>query len=519
MANITQQSIDKDLREYVKTPTGVEEIKSQLAQIAKDGNNHIISVQATEMTAGTGTPSLSKYQNGIARVNHWSMSGSTTGQSVTTYVRGVGQQFDGMEISAFVISPTGTPTDTDYDVFQQRINPIVFGTDVDSKNILGDPVIHKVAGVGVIDKIVLESFARIDTANPLSLLVYRKNDDVADTWVNPSGIVAIEAKPVSIADPITITEPNGYQSWAFITDIKNKLVCVYSIGASHNIPDSTRSIWKKTSLDGGKTWSTPTKIIDTIGAEDIVKGKGKDSNGDLLLWVQSAGQHHFYKSTDGDTYSKISSPSFSVNPVQISDILNVPTVGLMAFYHAGNYSVGDSTKSWGIVKSADNGLTWTQEQKEGNLPFSNWPTEISGAYVGDGKIIAMGRNELGVDTTTTTRAMFQLQSSDYGSTWSKTLTNITDSLTSTPSIIYDEVDGTLDVYYYQRGQGVLRKRSTTLASVWSKPLLWSRSYPIAIGSTSLQDAGNVNATRINDTDIIVYYSGDATNTGIYAVID
>jgi len=496
---------------------------SQLAQIANDTKGHKVTVQATEITAGTGTPSLAKYTYGLARVNYWSMSGGTTGQSVTAYVCGVGDtdaDFDGVEISALIMNPSGVPLSTDYEVYQARVNPIVIGADVDASTALYDATIHKVSAQGVIDKVVLDPLARIDDSNPFMLLVYRKNDDTADTWVNSSGIISIEAKPVKLNNPITVASPSEYQSWPFITDINGKLVCVYSIGAAHDIPDTTRSIWRKTSYDGGVSWSEPIKIIDTTSSDDIVKGKGKDNDGNILLWVwrSNTGGHYLYKSTDGDTFELVSSPSLSVTPVQISDIFSVPTVGLMAFYHAGDYA-DNNTKSWGIVTSADNGITWTQTEKENSLGVTTWPTEISGVYILEGKILAIGRCELGVETTTTAKTMFQLESTDYGATWTKALSNITDSLTSTPSLIFDSSDDTIDLYYYHRGRGVLRKRQTTSAAIFNNPKLWPTSTPLAIGATGLQDAGNVNATTLGDSHIVVYYSGDSADTGIYSVID
>lgn len=314
--------------------------------------------------------------------------------------------------------------------------------------------------------------------------------------------------------PLTIQAPYKYTAWPFISSVGDKMICVYARSLSHE--DSTSAdMYSRVSLDGGKSWTAENKIIGTPNVRDTITGKGKDANGKMVVWNrvgppgEQATRHHLYVTTDGINFTVVSKPTFSVVPGHIGDIFAVPTVGLIAFYNTFGTS-----RSWGIVKSADNGLTWTQHGVENGITADECPTEISGTYLQDGKIIAIGRKDTGDGTV----AMFQIESSDYGVTWSKNYTNITDIGLSTPSLIYDEATDLLHLYYFHRGPGILRLRKSTASSVWGSPLSWTVSQEIAQGTTNFQDTGNANAALFNGVHVVTYYSGDATNTGIYAKI-
>ncbi|WP_218280942.1 glycoside hydrolase [Verrucomicrobium spinosum] len=183
----------------------------------------------------------------------------------------------------------------------------------------------------------------------------------------------------------------------------------------------------------------------------------------------------------------------------------------MALWFEGNYQ-NEPTNSWGIVTSSDNGATWTQTTVESGLPKAEWPTEPAAVYLGDGKILAIARTELGVPTTE--RAQFQIVSTDNGATWKRTRTNIGDVTASTPSLILDARTGLLSNYYYQRGRGILRRRVVAPDTVFNAPLQWPASEAVATGSAVTWDAGNANATVIGDTHYVSFYSGKAPDTSV-----
>lgn len=183
------------------------------------------------------------------------------------------------------------------------------------------------------------------------------------------------------------------------------------------------------------------------------------------------------------TFTLVTTPKLATTPVQITDVFAVPTVGLMALWFAGNYNDDGQTHSWGKLTSSDNGATWTQTPIESQLPKVQWPTEPAAVYLGEGKILAIGRSEIG--SPSSARSQFQMVSSDYGATWQRAQTNIGDVFASTPSLILDAGTGLLSNYYYQRGRGgVLRRRVVDPGSVFGNPLHWPASEAVATGSQS-----------------------------------
>lgn len=311
--------------------------------------------------------------------------------------------------------------------------------------------------------------------------------------------------------PRVVQEARGYNSWPMIQAIGERLVCVYSRGSAHTIAEDARAVYARTSTDRGQTWTPETVVANTPGHGEVEVGKGLDSTGAMLLWVRRIGKewhHDLYRTTDGVTFTLVATPKLAVTPVQITDIFAVPTVGLMALWFAGGYGDDGPSHSWGKLTSSDNGATWVQTPIESGLTKAQWPTEPAAAYLGDGRILAIGRTE-------TRGTQFQMISSDYGATWTRAQTNIDDVVISTPSLILDTKTGMLSNYYYQRGRaGVLRRRVVDPDRVFSHPLHWPPSEVVATGSQSTIDAGNANATAIADTHFVAFYSGKAPDTGV-----
>lgn len=334
--------------------------------------------------------------------------------------------------------------------------------------------------------------------------------DNASAIVDALGIDLFKSKT------FTITRPIKYNAWSFVGHTNGRLVCVYAKGNTH-ADAATGTIYAKTSHNG-VVWSTERLVINTPNIRNTITGKGIDSNGDMLVWGRKgypsssdSTTFHLYRTSDGKEFHHVSSPVFNQYPGHIGDIINVPDVGLLAFFNTYNLD----TWAYGIVTSSDNGLTWTQTVIESGLTKAECPTEISGVYGGDGRILALGRKEDSGDRDFT---MFQIQSNDGGQTWTKQFTNITDCALSTPSVLYDENTGEVTAYYYQRAVGVLRMRRNPFSSVWNNPTVWADSSVIATGSTQTSHAGNVNAVEFGESHIVTFYSGNSTDTGIYEVI-
>jgi len=359
--------------------------------------------------------------------------------------------------------------------------------------------------------ILLESYYEVDSSAPLWLRIQREPGDAADTFVKPTGLAMVKVTPVDkTALSHVVQDVSGYNSWPMMQAIGNKLVCVYSRGGGHTIGEDSRAVYARTSTDGGKTWTPETVVADTPGYGEVPVGKGLDSSGAMLLWLRRVGKEwhqDLYRTTDGVTFTLVATPELDVRPMQITDVISVPKVGLMSLWFAGDY--GDKpTNAWGIVTSDDNGMTWKQTVVESDLPKSEWPTEPSGVYVGDGKILVVARTETGPN-------QFQIVSTDYGATWKREQTNISDVLCSTPSLVFDEETGLLSNYYYHRGKGLLRRRVVSAEHIFNHPNEWPASEVVATGSKVTFDAGNVNATVIGDNHYLSFYSGKTPDTTVF----
>ena len=307
-----------------------------------------------------------------------------------------------------------------------------------------------------------------------------------------------------------VSTDDGYNAFPFIGVVKDKLVCVYSVGKNHT-DNTSVDIFAKTSPNG-VIWSKAKKIISTENVRDTITGLGHDSLGIIYFWnrkgtpVNADCSFDLYKTSDGIVFTKKSSPVFDIKPSHIGDALHIPTVGVISFYN----TYRANRNSYGYVLTKDGGETWSQIEIASPTTQSDTPTEIYGVYIGDGKIIALGRSE-------DSAAMFQIQSNDYGKTWKTKKTNITDVYLSTPTLIYGD-DGYITVYYYNRADGKLKKRRAIASTVFENPSSWGEPSNIASGAVG-QDAGNANSVKFNGNNIIAYYSGTDTETSVIDVIN
>ena len=325
------------------------------------------------------------------------------------------------------------------------------------------------------------------------------------------GAAALAVALAAEARPVSVTPCVGYNAWPMIQAVGGRLVCAYSRGTAHSIGEGRRGVFARTSSDGGRTWTAETCVVNDPDVGEVATGKGVDGGGSMLLWVRNWGRtrrHDLYRTADGVSFERISSPALDPVPIQITDVFAVPGVGLMSLWFAGDYRSG-SGNSWGTLTSADDGRTWTQRTVESGLEKSDWPTEPSAVYLGDGRILAVARTERGG------RCQFQLESSDGGRTWKRSKTNICDVLESTPSLLYDPATGIVANTYYQRGARKLKRRTARASDVFGSPESWSAPETLAEGMEERDyDAGNVNAVASGNMHFLAFYTGDQTNTEV-----
>ncbi|WP_395736354.1 sialidase family protein [Prosthecobacter sp.] len=475
-------------------------------------------LNASQLSIATGKPSLVLMSSGSTHIPVWSLSGGTDGQSVCGVVTGLPRDCGGVRVEITVTSTEAETGPAFEDVYRVHLSQMEEGAPFTTRHLQGDPV-RTVLPAGPLHSrnIVLNAYYKVLPDAPLCLRIQREPADPADTFTRPMGLAAVKVTPLKApAAPLLVQEAKGYNSWPMLQALSDKLVCVYSRGSGHTIHEDSRATYARTSTDRGKTWTDETLVSNSPGYGDVPVGKGLDSTGAMLLWVRRVGKEwhqDLYRSTDGVKFTLLTTPQLDPRPVQITDVFPVPTVGLMALWFAGNYGDEGPVHSWGTLTSTDDGKTWTQTTIENGLTKAQWPTEPSAVYLGEGKLLAIGRTEAGESTTL--RSQFQMTSTDYGKTWKREQTNISNVVISTPSLILDAKTGLISNYYYQRGKaGILWRRVVKPEAVFTHPLQWPAPEAVAAGSDSTIDAGNVNATVIGDTHYLSFYSGKAPDTAV-----
>lgn len=321
----------------------------------------------------------------------------------------------------------------------------------------------------------------------------------------------VQGEPPPI-DATVVEERPGYNSWPMIQSIGNRVICVYSCGMRHTIHEGERNTFAKYSDDNGATWSRPYPVAARATDGEVAIGKGLDSTGAALFWIRCFNKngrcHELYRTADGENWKLITTlAKLSPNPMQITDIFPVPGVGLMAFWFATDYKHDTKNSSWGVMTSQDDGITWKQQIVEDNLPLAELPAEQCGVYIGNGRILALGRTQAAGN-------QFQIVSADSGKTWKKYRTNISDVNSSTPSLVYDKNSGVVRNYYYWRGHRQLRLRTADANAVFGNPKIWGEAVKVANGNETevTWDAGNVNVTATTFGDFAAYYSGTNSRT-------
>lgn len=306
---------------------------------------------------------------------------------------------------------------------------------------------------------------------------------------------------------LTLASPYKYSAWPLLAKTGNKLFCLYGLADQHVPTSQVKHVIKIS--DNGVVWSK-SEIIDYDFKG--VTGIGNDDDDKILLWDRQteAPCHTLYRTSDFKSFTKILTLPSEYGYMHISNVFKVDSLGLVCFWN----TYGD-TRSWGILKSLDNGDSWTRIVIESAIEPSECPVEICGVDLGNGKILAIGRKDVGEGTN----AMFQIQSSDYGDTWTKEYTNITDIDSSTADILFDSNNAKINLYYFQRGVGVLRMRENSYSDIWNNPTSWNESTIIAHGSTSYLDSGQVKSIKFNESNISVFYAGSEHLTGIYEIIN
>ncbi len=142
--------------------------------------------------------------------------------------------------------------------------------------------------------------------------------------------------------------------------------------------------------------------------------------------------------------------------------------------------------------------------------YNSWPMI---ATIGNKIVCTYGRG-LG-HSVEGSRGAYARTSLDGGKTWRKSLTNITDVRESTPALLFDPGSGLVSNYYYQRGPGLLWRRTARLESVFDEAGAWPDPELIARGGRIRpHDSGNVTAVACGEFHHLAYYSGNPADTSV-----
>ncbi|MFT5155369.1 MAG: hypothetical protein ACI841_005381 [Planctomycetota bacterium] len=462
--------------------------------ITDTGVSAPIYLTANDLSIATGKPSLVRMSSVSTHIPVWSLSGGTVGQSVAG-VAGLPPDCVAVKVEVVVTTADAETSPKYADVYRVHLSQMVENAPFTARNHLGKPVRTALpAGPLHSRTILLESYYKVEPDAALTVRIQREPGYPGDTFTRPTGLAVVKVTPLSApAEPHVVQDVSGYNSWPMIQAIGEKLVCTYSRGTAHTVGEDARAVYARSSMDGGATWTAETTVANTPGYGEVTVGKGLNSTGAMLLWVRRVGKewhHDLYRSTNGLAFTLLATPKLAIQPMQITDVFAVPKVGLMALWLAGNYS-DQAVHSWGKMTSSDDGVTWTQTSIETDLIKADWPTEPAAVYLGNGRILAIGRTESGP-------TQFQMVSSNFGATWTRERTNIGDIAASTPSLILDPKTGLLSNYYYERGRGILRRRVVDPERIFDHPLSWPASEAVGTGSLIAWDSGNANATVIGE---------------------
>lgn len=479
-----------------------------------------IDLKATDFILATGNPSLVPWAQGSYYVPVWSLSGGTVGQSVSATTPPLPKGCAGVRVELLVANQEAPSSSGLSDVFRTHLSQVAPGETLGWRGVIGSQVCTRLpAAANMVRTIVTESYRRVEPGYPLVVRVQREPGDPNDTFTRPDGLISARITPLAAPPKERVVEnAPGYNAWPMMQALGNRLVCTYSRGSGHSIDEGLRGVFARTSTDGGRTWTDETLVADDPAYGEVTIGKGLDANGAMLLWIRCYGgpapHHDLYRTTDGVSFTKISTPDLSPLPMQITDVFEIPS-GLMCLWFATSYGT-DANASWGTLVSTDNGATWTQRTIESGLAVGELPTEQSVVNLGGGRLLGIARTEGG---STSDYSQFQLESTDNGQTWTRTRTNIRDVNASTPSLVLDATSGLLYNYYYERGRGVLKRRVVRAADIVGHPCDWPAAEVVGFGEEDRSyDAGNVNATVIGTTHYLAYYQGSRSQTSVCVAV-
>jgi hypothetical protein len=203
----------------------------------------------------------------------------------------------------------------------------------------------------------------------------------------------------------------------------NKIVSIFTDGTNH-LPTDGKVISRRISTDKGITWSSKTLVYDQGGTDciqDIGAGYGSDGRLHVITdalhtaagptWT-SFGLFYMYSDDDGATWSSavdITSviPSDGLAAWRVYSSLIENNGVLMCAYYKTTSEVSGANSARYILRSTDNGATWTSILIQSGATHRNETTIIG---LSTTVVLAVTRDE-------STLEYYQSISTDNGLTW------------------------------------------------------------------------------------------------------
>lgn len=271
-----------------------------------------------------------------------------------------------------------------------------------------------------------------------------------------------------------------------------------------------------------ETWGSITDFFNDAYDDRNVHG-GVTASGRLVIFFRrynaststTVDNNFMYSDNDGSTWSSRATLTLGDSEASpYGDMIAVPTKGYMMSFQ-NNYYLE-------VLFSSD-GSTWGDSVVIGDYTSGHEfnLTEAAFAYIGDGKIIGLVRDNLGDEAR---RMLYQVTSDDYGDTWSvPSRTNISDLLyIVSPRILYK--DGVMIVFAPDRrsqsGDGDYSEESMTIMigdpdEVFSNPFAYRQKLSIARPETSSNARfyGYPTYAPIDDTRFLVVLTDEHSASG------
>lgn len=303
-----------------------------------------------------------------------------------------------------------------------------------------------------------------------------------------------------------IKEDDVYNSWpSLIKTSTGRLICMFNSGASHTIENGSvrvlgRKVCLKYSDDLGITWSDVVDVRYDINSSFMSHSIIGLTNGNIIVSIEeflSGGNTRNFIMTsldDGitwnETFDFVNSIDTAIRATgNCNMFFEIGQGKIMSFKH-----VVYGTDQYGVsaIFSDDNGVTWNSSTVVVTADKSGYdkiPWEIRGVYLGENKIIALGRNDSG--------NLYQIISSDNGITWSVNTTNISDARSVCVDLVYFSEDKCLVLYYSDRASNTIKRRIVNADLIFLNETQWLS--PDIIGYTSsnraASDFGYITAIR------------------------